>query len=103
MSEQAPAGADEAAVLSIRNLTAGYGKLTILRDVSLAVAPRRFEAILGPNGSGKSTLLKSIYGLTQITDGAIIFAGDELTGTPPSRSAGAASPTYPSAAMSPLP
>jgi branched-chain amino acid transport system ATP-binding protein len=82
VSEQTPVGGGNEAVLTIRNLTAGYGKLTILRDVTLAVAPHRFEAILGPNGSGKSTLLKSIYGLTQITDGAIIFANEELTGTP---------------------
>jgi ABC-type branched-subunit amino acid transport system ATPase component len=80
-TEQRATGADPA-LLTIRNLTAGYGKLTILHGISLAVAPLRFEAILGPNGSGKSTLLKSIYGLTQITDGEILFDGQPLTHVP---------------------
>ena len=46
-------------MLSISHLTAGYGKLTILHDVALAVPAGQFAAILGPNGSGKSTLLKT--------------------------------------------
>jgi branched-chain amino acid transport system ATP-binding protein len=68
------------AMLSIDNLSAGYGKLTILSDISLAVDEAQFVAILGPNGSGKSTLLKSIYGFTNIFAGDICFQDESLIG-----------------------
>ena len=67
-------------MLSITDLTAGYGKLTILHDVSLAVPAGQFAAILGPNGSGKSTLLKTLVGLTTIERGAIVFDGQPIAG-----------------------
>ena len=70
------------ALLAVDNLVAGYGKLAILQEVTLTVAPRQFTALLGPNGSGKSTLLKSIFGLTQGFGGTIAFAGRPLTGIP---------------------
>jgi branched-chain amino acid transport system ATP-binding protein len=57
--------------LAINHLTAGYGKLEILHDLSLGVEAGQFVGILGPNGSGKSTLLKSIFGLTTIFSGTI--------------------------------
>jgi branched-chain amino acid transport system ATP-binding protein len=67
-------------MLTVKNLNAGYGKLTVLHDLSLEIPPQRFTAILGPNGSGKSTLLKSIFGLTHIFSGSIQLAGRELVG-----------------------
>lgn len=67
-------------ILQIQNLNAGYGKLAILRDISLNLPTHQFTAILGPNGSGKSTLLKSIFGLTTIFSGHILFEGHELIG-----------------------
>ncbi len=67
-------------MLSITDLTAGYGKLTILHDIALAVPAGQFAAILGPNGSGKSTLLKTIVGLTTIERGAITFDGQAIAG-----------------------
>ncbi len=67
-------------MLSISGLTAGYGKLMILHDVTLDAPAGQFVAILGPNGSGKSTLLKSIVGLTTIETGAIRFDGQAITG-----------------------
>lgn len=69
-------------MLTIRNLSAGYGKLTILHDVDLTIAPGQFVAILGPNGSGKSTLLKSIFGLTDHMAGTIDLDGEALTHVP---------------------
>ncbi|MFN8488265.1 MAG: ABC transporter ATP-binding protein [Caldilineaceae bacterium] len=69
-------------MLTIQNLTAGYGKLTILHDISLTVLPGQFIAILGPNGSGKSTLLKTIFGLTTVSGGAIQLDHTSLLGIP---------------------
>jgi branched-chain amino acid transport system ATP-binding protein len=69
-------------MLTIQNLSAGYGKLTVLHQLSLSVDANRFTAILGPNGSGKSTLLKSIFGLTHVFAGSIRLDGRELVGLP---------------------
>ena len=49
-------------MITVHNLTAGYGKLEILQDLSLGFAAEQFSAVLGPNGSGKSTLMKAIMG-----------------------------------------
>ncbi len=70
-------------MLIIRNLSAGYGRLQILYDVSLDVQSKSITVIVGPNGSGKSTLLKSIFGLTTIFTGEINYNGSELTKLPP--------------------
>ena len=69
-------------MISIRSLTAGYGKLEILQDLSLTFADRQFSAVLGPNGSGKSTLMKAIMGLNTVFGGSIQLHGRELIGTP---------------------
>jgi ABC-type branched-subunit amino acid transport system ATPase component len=72
-------------MITISNLTAGYGKLAILHDISLTFGAQQFTAILGPNGSGKSTLLKSIFGLTTVQGGSIRLEGHELVGLPTER------------------
>lgn len=69
-------------MIAIRNLTAGYGKLEILQDLSLSFADQRFSAVLGPNGSGKSTLMKAIMGLNTVFGGSIKLHGRELIGRP---------------------
>jgi branched-chain amino acid transport system ATP-binding protein len=68
--------------LSIAGLTAGYGGLPIIEDVSLDVAARSVAVIIGPNGAGKSTLLKSVFSLTAISAGRIAFAGEDITALP---------------------
>jgi branched-chain amino acid transport system ATP-binding protein len=72
-------------LIDITHLTAGYGKLAVLHDVSLSFGANQFTAILGPNGSGKSTLLKSIFGLTTVQSGSIRLQGRELVGLPTER------------------
>nr|HMN30814.1 ATP-binding cassette domain-containing protein [Caldilineaceae bacterium] len=69
-------------MLTIEEVTAGYGKLIVLHSVSLAIAPGQFVAVLGANGSGKSTLLKSIFGLADLFSGAIRLEGVSLRGLP---------------------
>lgn len=69
-------------MLAITDLSAGYGKLVVLHNISLSIAPAQLTAILGPNGSGKSTLMKSILGLTQVFGGSIQIQEKELVGVP---------------------
>jgi len=68
------------ALLTVDDLHAGYGKIPVLRGVSLRVDAGEFVAVLGANGAGKSTLLKTILGLTAPTSGKLRFGGQDLTG-----------------------
>ena len=70
-------------LLEVNNLSAGYGKLQILDRVSFSLDKKEILAIVGPNGSGKSTLLKTIFGLTSIYDGKILFMNKDITHLPP--------------------
>jgi branched-chain amino acid transport system ATP-binding protein len=70
----------EAAVLSIENLSAGYGKFDVLHQVALHVDPSEVVAIIGPNGAGKSTVLKAIMGFVRVSEGTISFRGTNITG-----------------------
>jgi branched-chain amino acid transport system ATP-binding protein len=72
-------------LLAIRDLTAGYGGLPVISDVSLDVEQGSVAVIIGPNGAGKSTLLKSIFALTKIASGTIAFDGGDITGLPTSQ------------------
>ncbi len=65
--------------LSIENLNAGYGKMVILHDFDLFVGKAQSLCLIGPNGAGKSTILHSIYGFTNITDGAIKMRENDIT------------------------
>ncbi len=67
-------------LITVDSLTAGYGKLEILQDLSLSFAARQFIAVLGPNGSGKSTLMKAIMGINTVFGGSIQLDGRELIG-----------------------
>jgi len=70
-------------VLSVEQVSAGYGKLQILSDISVEARPREVTVIVGPNGSGKSTLLKTISGLTTLYQGRIVFDSRVISGLPP--------------------
>jgi len=66
-------------MLRISNLHAGYNGNKILRGIDLNVRSNEIVAIFGHNGSGKSTLLKSIFNLSEIYSGKILFEGKDLT------------------------
>ena len=66
------------ALLRIDRVTARYGPITALHEVSLTIAAGEAVALLGANGAGKSTLMKSIMGLISPTAGTIEFAGRPL-------------------------
>ena len=70
-------------MIKVEKLNAGYGKLQILFDIDLEVPKGKITTIVGPNGSGKSTFLKSLFGLTDIYSGKIIYEGRDITYIPP--------------------
>ena len=72
-------------MLRVQSLTAGYGKITVIRGVSIHVRPGEVVALIGPNGAGKTSLLKSITGLITPKSGRILFDGREITGQLPER------------------
>lgn len=58
-------------LLRVSNLTMGYGREVVLRNVDMSVASREIVTVVGPNGSGKSTLLKAIVGAEPLRSGSI--------------------------------
>ena len=62
-----------------------FGKIPVLRDISLQVAEGEFLTILGESGSGKTTLLRIIAGFEAATSGEILMGGERLDNLPPYR------------------
>ena len=62
-------------MLKIRNLDAGYGKLRVLKNISLHVDAGEIVAMIGANGAGKTTLLHTVIGLIKPMQGEISFLG----------------------------
>lgn len=69
-------------MLSIRNLHAGYGSVSVLQDINLEIRPSEILAIVGANGAGKSTLVRAICGLLKTGSGEIRFRDREITHMP---------------------
>ena len=72
-------------LLELRNLSAGYGAIEALREVSLTVEEGEIVALLGSNGAGKSTTLRAISGLLKPRGGEILFAGASIGGLHPEK------------------
>jgi branched-chain amino acid transport system ATP-binding protein len=70
-------------MLEVSGVSAGYGGLRILNDVSMRAEEGDVTVIVGPNGSGKSTLLKTIAGLTNLYSGEVILNGEKISELPP--------------------
>jgi ABC-type branched-subunit amino acid transport system ATPase component len=79
----AHAQARPAPSLRAEHLTAGYGGVPVIRDVSISVGPGEIVAIIGPNGAGKSTLLKSLVGILRLNSGKIMLGDEDVTNRPP--------------------
>lgn len=70
-------------ILSLDKVVAGYGRLTVLHGTTLSVRPGTITTLIGPNGAGKSTVFKAIFGLINVSEGAIHFDGNPVTGLTP--------------------
>ncbi|MEM7074154.1 MAG: ABC transporter ATP-binding protein [Pseudomonadota bacterium] len=69
-------------MLELRSVDAGYGAVTVLRDISLSVAPGEIVCLMGRNGAGKTTTLQTIMGLLRPSAGDIALDGSSLSALP---------------------
>jgi branched-chain amino acid transport system ATP-binding protein len=69
-------------LLTVANVSSGYGVTPVLRNVSIHVDTGEVVAVVGANGVGKSTLLRTITGLVHPTNGEIMFDGVRISGMP---------------------
>lgn len=66
-------------LLRFTNVTAGYGRVRILQDLSFDVAQGEVFGVIGPNGCGKTTMFNALIGLIVPTQGEIFFDGHNIT------------------------
>jgi len=70
-------------LLSVDHISSGYGKSTVLHDVSFHVDEGEIVSLIGPNGAGKSTALKTVFGFLNTQKGKIIFNRKDITSMKP--------------------
>lgn len=80
-----PDALDDTALLRVRNITAGYGKITILHGINIDIREGEIVCVIGPNGAGKSTAFKAVYGFVQVSEGSIHFGDSEITNDDPEK------------------
>lgn len=69
-------------MLEVNNISAGYGNIQVLWDISFTVKEAEIMALVGANGAGKSTLLKTLSGLLPPTSGNATFLGKRIDNLP---------------------
>jgi branched-chain amino acid transport system ATP-binding protein len=81
---QAPASSANASghALAVRDLSAGYRGVPVVRELNLEVRPGEVVALLGPNGAGKTTTLETIAGLNRPISGTVELSGENVGGKP---------------------
>ena len=70
-------------ILTLEEVVAGYGKMTILHGTTCSVARGAITTVIGPNGAGKSTMFKTVFGMLPARSGRIVFEGAEITNLAP--------------------
>ena len=87
---RAPATDETAAghALVVRDLSAGYRGVPVVRELNLEVRPGEVVALLGPNGAGKTTTLETIAGLNHPISGTVELSGEKVGGIPAYQLAG---------------
>jgi ABC-type branched-subunit amino acid transport system ATPase component len=73
------------AFFELRDVRAGYGKAVVIKDITLAMEKNDLTVVIGPNGAGKSTLLRTIYGLSTLFKGVILYKGYDIATWPPKK------------------
>jgi branched-chain amino acid transport system ATP-binding protein len=71
------------ALLEMKGVRGGYGGADILNGVDIAIEAHEIGVVVGPNGAGKSTTLKALFGLLTVSQGTILFDGDDITNRAP--------------------
>src|SRR5919106_450754 len=66
------------AAIEFSGVNKWFGKLHVLRDISLSVAPGEVVVVCGPSGSGKSTLIRTVNGLERVQEGDIVVLGESV-------------------------
>ncbi|NYT68434.1 ABC transporter ATP-binding protein [Pusillimonas noertemannii] len=66
-------------LLEVNNLEAGYGRVSVLKDISLKVEAGTIVTVIGPNGAGKTTLLNALAGLLDVGGGTVSLEGSDIT------------------------
>lgn len=72
-------------MLEISNLRSCYGRIEVLKGISLDVQTGEVVALIGSNGAGKTTLLHALSGVQPISDGQVTFLGERIDGLPAHR------------------
>ncbi|WP_372995048.1 ABC transporter ATP-binding protein [Lutispora sp.] len=75
-------------ILELKNLTKTFGGLTAVGNVDFEVPKDGISGLIGPNGAGKTTIFNLITGVYKVTDGRIIFKGQDITNMEPYKIAG---------------
>ncbi len=66
-------------ILDIKNISAFYGPICAIRDVSMEISNNEIVGLVGANGAGKSTLMKTILGIRSVESGTITFMDQDIT------------------------
>jgi branched-chain amino acid transport system ATP-binding protein len=66
-------------LFELNNVTTGYGKFRVLKDISIKVNPGEIVCVVGANGAGKTTMMRAISGIISIWQGTKTFLGKDVT------------------------
>lgn len=66
-------------VFELRDVSVGYGRFQVIREVSLSVQEGEFISLIGPNGAGKTTLIHAMSGALPVQTGRVLYRGTDVT------------------------
>ncbi|MBI5707671.1 MAG: ABC transporter ATP-binding protein [Armatimonadetes bacterium] len=72
-------------VLTVQDLTIRFGGLVAVNRANFSIEKGDLFGLIGPNGAGKTTVFNMITGVYQPTEGAVLFNGKDITGSPPNK------------------
>ncbi len=79
MISRKPVHGEQRIAIEVQNLTASYGPVPALLDISLAIPAGKLVGVIGPNGSGKSTLVKTLLGFVKPDVGSVSIFGEDVS------------------------